>query len=321
LCNNALACFISTYLADQFCCSHTVTLFKMSLGPILALQAAYIVGFVLPPLGLAPDVAGDALKQYKVPVGAALKALPVLALGLITLGKASSTATKTAGTFARYMGFGLVLGAVGDVFLDMSQLRPNAFQLGLVAFLLGHIWYCVAFLQHGVSISAAKVVACAAVPAALLYILWPTLPADLVGPVVVYAVVIATMALLSMSRPAGAGSGVSTRSWWLAVIGAAVFVCSDSILAVDKFRAPLPLGKLWVMLTYYAAQVLSASSAWALVHADVQTARAAARKDSPAQPAAAPSALSDAAATGLAAEAPAPPSSGGARKRKAAAGR
>ena len=37
---------------------------------------------------------------------------------------------------------------------------------------------------------------------------------------------------------------------------AAVFVASDSALAYNKFRAPLPHGHLIVMLTYYVAQTL-----------------------------------------------------------------
>ena len=31
---------------------------------------------------------------------------------------------------------------------------------------------------------------------------------------------------------------------------------SDSLLAIDKFAMPLPMAKLWVLATYYAAQVL-----------------------------------------------------------------
>ena len=52
--------------------------------------------------------------------------------------------------------------------------------------------------------------------------------------------------------------------WWsvrdtaalLAMLGAILFLVSDSILALDKFRSPLPLRDLLVMSTYYAAQLL-----------------------------------------------------------------
>jgi uncharacterized membrane protein YhhN len=39
-------------------------------------------------------------------------------------------------------------------------------------------------------------------------------------------------------------------------IGAAVFMLSDSILAIDKFALPLPAAQFWVLWTYYVAQVL-----------------------------------------------------------------
>jgi uncharacterized membrane protein YhhN len=39
------------------------------------------------------------------------------------------------------------------------------------------------------------------------------------------------------------------------------FVASDSLLSLDKFVAPVPHAKLFVMLTYYGAQLLIAMSA------------------------------------------------------------
>jgi len=42
---------------------------------------------------------------------------------------------------------------------------------------------------------------------------------------------------------------------WVAV-GACFFMLSDSLLAINKFVMPLPLAQLWVLATYYAAQVL-----------------------------------------------------------------
>jgi alkylglycerol monooxygenase len=39
-------------------------------------------------------------------------------------------------------------------------------------------------------------------------------------------------------------------------VGACCFMLSDSLLATNKFVAPLPLASFWVLTSYYAAQVL-----------------------------------------------------------------
>ncbi|WP_341890481.1 lysoplasmalogenase family protein, partial [Variovorax sp. YR752] len=42
---------------------------------------------------------------------------------------------------------------------------------------------------------------------------------------------------------------------WVAV-GACFFMLSDALLAINRFVSPLPLASLWVLATYYAAQML-----------------------------------------------------------------
>lgn len=74
-------------------------------------------------------------------------------------------------------------------------------------------------------------------------------------PVIIYAVVICTMLFCSihiypkLTAPA--------NQYFVA--GALLFVLSDSILAINKFYSPLPLGGCWIMLTYCAAQYLIVS--------------------------------------------------------------
>jgi len=48
----------------------------------------------------------------------------------------------------------------------------------------------------------------------------------------------------------------------LKVVGAYVFVSSDSLLAFDMFVSPVPNAKLGVMATYYVAQALIFCSAF-----------------------------------------------------------
>lgn len=72
--------------------------------------------------------------------------------------------------------------------------------------------------------------------------------------------VIATMGHQSWVRTDT--TSVSSASRNRAFLGAMLFMLSDSILAWNKFRDPtglkrpdIPHAKLWVMITYYAAQV------------------------------------------------------------------
>jgi alkylglycerol monooxygenase len=39
-------------------------------------------------------------------------------------------------------------------------------------------------------------------------------------------------------------------------LGAGFFMLSDTLLAINKFVLPLPMPQVWVLSTYYAAQVL-----------------------------------------------------------------
>jgi uncharacterized membrane protein YhhN len=82
--------------------------------------------------------------------------------------------------------------------------------------------------------------------------------AELVAPVALYALTIATMAWAAFRR---VGSRLSTpSSQRFAAVGALLFVVSDSILGFNKFAVPLPHGKFMIMVTYYSAQVCLALS-------------------------------------------------------------
>ena len=52
---------------------------------------------------------------------------------------------------------------------------------------------------------------------------------------------------------------------WVAV-GACVFMLSDALIAVNKFLTPVPLVSFWILLTYYAAQLLIVHHVLAHLH-------------------------------------------------------
>jgi len=156
-------------------------------------------------------------------------------------------ATRTAKLRAAVLA-GLLCSLVGDVLLMLS---PQLFVAGLIAFLLAHLCYLRAFSidAHWFGDRIALVVL-AAIGAGVLAGLWSALPAALKAPVLAYVVVIVAMAAQAFARRRAHPS----RATKAAAIGAALFVASDALLAINRFRTPIPLAPLWVLATYWLAQ-------------------------------------------------------------------
>lgn len=148
---------------------------------------------------------------------------------------------------------GILFSLAGDIFL---MLPERWFVWGLVSFLVAHLFYVAGYLvRAGFQLHWLILVVFVLYGAVLLALLWPHVGA-LRLPVLIYA-----SALLVMGWQA-------TELWWtlrdmaalLAMIGALLFVASDSILALDKFRARIPHRDVLIMSTYYSALLLIAWS-------------------------------------------------------------
>ena len=70
-------------------------------------------------------------------------------------------------------------------------------------------------------------------------------------PVILYTGVIMVMALSALFRKAEGSS--------LVLVGAVLFVSSDSLLALNKFDEPFMGARFWTMATYILAQFLIAA--------------------------------------------------------------
>jgi alkenylglycerophosphocholine/alkenylglycerophosphoethanolamine hydrolase len=90
-------------------------------------------------------------------------------------------------------------------------------------------------------------------------LLWFLLPhaGPLKAPVVVYCLVIAAMVLTAAARHAALPSPANLR----ALVGALLFLASDSALAFRQFRGPYPGAQALILSTYWLAVGLIASSA------------------------------------------------------------
>lgn len=197
------------------------------------------------------------VNQYGAPpVKLLLKTLASLAfvcLGLLG-------AARAGGAYAWLTWIGLILGAAGDVLLQFMDCRPKErepfFRAGLGAFLIGHVFYIVAFALLG-RVTGWAVLLAAVLFAALFLLQFPA-RMDLKGqkiPVYAYAAVISVMtAFAVLSFGAGARGA-------LVGLGGILFLVSDAILALIFF-SPLREKSLptWNLITYYAAQILLALS-------------------------------------------------------------
>ena len=156
---------------------------------------------------------------------------------------------------------GLLFSWLGDVFLLFEYKHALFFIFGLVSFLTTHIFYIVYFLRirsDKPALLKKQPVLIALVLAYGITLVWQLYPhlGDLKLPVMVYAAIICSMLLCSLSI----FLKVNKKSATFYLLGAAAFVVSDSLLAINKFYAQLPADQpfayagVFIMLTYCAAQ-------------------------------------------------------------------
>ena len=158
----------------------------------------------------------------------------------------------------------LGLSWLGDAAPDLAG-GDAAFLTMVAFFLCAQIVYIIAFAPYRAASILHTRRWLLAVPAiavvALVAVAAPG-AGTLLGPVVVYALLLATMAVLA--------TGVSP----IVTTGAVLFVVSDSLIALRAFT-DLPVSGFAIMSTYIAAQVLIAVGARALAEPMVVAARSA----------------------------------------------
>lgn len=148
---------------------------------------------------------------------------------------------------------GLFFGCLGDIFL---MLNENMFVAGLASFLIGHILYVIAFSKQTSAKALSKhksYILIAGILASFSYYLYNILQPSLGPlkiPVILYIIVIAAMAFFAYTRR----YQTNTLSFIICLIGALLFIFSDSILALNKFVAYLANSGLYIMSSYILAQ-------------------------------------------------------------------
>jgi uncharacterized membrane protein YhhN len=149
----------------------------------------------------------------------------------------------------------LLFSAAGDIALDLRRTGKNSlFVVGLLLFLIAHLFYISAFMVTGVvqefdALPILIVLLVLGFAAGLVYYLWPRL-GKMRLPVLLYVVVIFLMVLAATFH--------APRNW-LMITGAILFAISDGLIAIHKFGRNIPGRDYWVMGTYYLAQLLIVS--------------------------------------------------------------
>lgn len=150
------------------------------------------------------------------------------------------------------MTMALFLSLLGDILLMFVFKSPHFFSGGLVAFLLAHIFFIILFYRK----KSNKPLGFGLTLGTILYIVF--ILNFILGnlgtmryPVIIYMVIIMNMFIAATHRKKNVGK----LSYNLILIGAILFVVSDSILALNKFYKPILYPQVSIMLTYGLAQL------------------------------------------------------------------
>lgn len=131
------------------------------------------------------------------------------------------------------------------------------FIIGLITFLIGHIWYIIAF-RHIKASTIPKWGAVLLITYGIAMAIWIAGTLWNRGEtILVFAVILYMVVILLMGWNA-----IQTANKF-AITGAILFIFSDSILAINRFIVDIPFSDTFIMIPYYGAQLLFASSIYA----------------------------------------------------------
>ena len=191
-------------------------------------------------------------KKDSVP-GKLLTKTPLSLLFILTATLQSHPVTA----YYNYLLIGLILCLGGDVLLIFPQKK--AFLLGLVSFLLGHVFYVIAFFNISQTSSTVWIVTLIilAFSIGVFLRLRPHLGSMMV-PVILYIIVITSMVI-------GAGSVLfdamlPANGRYIVFTGALLFYFSDLCVARQRFVKQAFFNRLLGLPLYYSGQFLLAFS-------------------------------------------------------------
>ncbi|MEP0986369.1 lysoplasmalogenase [Ekhidna sp.] len=190
---------------------------------------------------IAKVIPSEELNQYTKPL---LMPLLILYVYKSSLGKTTARVL--------ILCVALLFSWLGDVVL-MYQEDPTFFMIGIGLFLIAQVTYIFILYKSTYqkpTLNLLQIAPFIIYAILLFYILIPA--GDFTIPIIVYGMVILTMAIIARLRE---GHTVQ-ESYKFAFWGSLFFLLSDSILAINAFYSAIPLAGVWIMSTYCAAQFL-----------------------------------------------------------------
>ena len=156
-------------------------------------------------------------------------------------------------TYGQVVLAGLVLSLVGDLLLIPKSAKT--FLGGLVAFLLGHVAFVVAFVVRDPDMTRLLVALPLVLLSSGLALRWlaPHVEKSMRGPVAAYVLVISAMVACAVGA-SGRGGGV------VGLVGALMFYASDLAVARDRFVAHAFVNRAWGLPLYFGGQLVIAAS-------------------------------------------------------------
>ncbi len=137
---------------------------------------------------------------------------------------------------------------LGDSFLMFKG--EKYFMFGLGSFLITHIFYIFVFSRNRLKANLLSRISLLLFSGIMLFILQKNISNSLLIPIIIYMITITVMAISASER------NTNTESYRLVLMGAILFVLSDSLIAIDKFVIPIPFSTILIMGTYVLAQYL-----------------------------------------------------------------
>jgi len=185
------------------------------------------------------------------------KILPSLILFLALL--STDRRSRSSGGSVLLCMAALFFSMLGDVFGEWKggPAGMDAFILQIASFAVAQIFYTVSFVRcfsKGISglRSAVRVVLSLMLITYMvrfgMYVLSCVDTPSLKIAVTVYVLLIGMMGVSSVIQ--------CREKHWCFILGALLFICSDSIIAYRSFVGPVPQAGLLIMSTYYAAQLM-----------------------------------------------------------------
>lgn len=163
--------------------------------------------------------------------------------------------------YQKWLLAGLIFSLGGDtllMFVENGPKNEHFFLFGLGSFLLAQLCYTICFFSYAKARKGfIQQRIYWALPflvylIGLLYILWPDLEVVFKLPVTTYAVAIVGMAIAAFNLK----SFLSPKVLFTLMLGVLLFVLSDSLIAVNKFKFSIPYARVWIMSTYILGQYL-----------------------------------------------------------------